>query len=122
MLAGMGFVKISLAISFEMAHRQALPMNAKIRRDANSLRLRCRHRESQVSVRSVFMGASEDCESAPSVRMSVTLRASTNVCLECAILKHTSAFSRVQILTQHHFKIIVACDHGNLRNWYGLSL
>ena len=65
-------------------------MKAKIWRDANSLRLRRRYRESQMSVRSVFMGGRDDRESAPSVHMSVTLRASTNVFLQCAILEHNT--------------------------------
>ena len=65
MLAGMSLAKISLAISFEMSYRPARLMNAEIGRDANKLKLRCRFRECQISVRSVIMGASEDCDSAP---------------------------------------------------------
>ena len=105
-----------------MSHRQARLMNVKIRRDANSLMLGCRYREGQSSARSVFVDASEECASAPSVLMSVTLRASTNVFLECPILKHTSTLSRVQVLTENLFKIIVACEPGNYRNRYGASI
>ena len=65
-------------------------MKAKIWRDANSLKLRRRFHESQMSVRSVFMGGSDDRESARSVHMSVTLRASTNVFLQYAILEHNT--------------------------------
>ena len=73
-------------------------------------------------MRQCVRGCHWDREYAPSVRMSVTLRASTKVILECAITKHTSAFSRVQVLTKNHVKTIVACQRGIVRNRYGLPL